>query len=346
MRQAPRKPKRRWDNIIIRGVWVLTTIAIVTFALYRPATSAHLTLSVSEFSIRTDAQHLFSAANETSFILTGVKFVQMAGDVSLGDSKQKTKALSLWGTPFSTCSFTLVRSQPIELTPDSSLLLVWNQGQSRSDLALRSDKPMHGRLSSEPKESSLHSGFTCTRVHAEDDAVTKSVNGQFGPEVGTAITFETNSDSRIDLEPEDDVLSENQILVKGPLRFTRTDPKSSDEKTVLLAPRKGEENKIVFDQVSKAVVLNQNDLLTVVPERELWLRSLTIDQGIHLDLEGTVKDIREGAGPTDLRSLMPTLLTHLLNIKGLILLIPSVAGGVITILQQMKVLQGAQKNEH
>ena len=152
---------------------------------------------------------------------------------------------------------------------------------------------------------------------------------------GGTVFLSTTLDSRFDLSPiQASQISDTQIPILSEVRFSDIPPGSSEEKSVLLPPNP----QVAFEQVKSSVTFDPADLLVVIPGQRFYLREMIVKNGIELSLHGIVRDVRAGAGPQDLDTLMPSAFDRLSYSARLFGAIPAIAGLLLGILEKMGAL--------
>jgi len=245
----------------------------------------------------------------------------------------------LTGMTGASCSFYGVRSSAITLNEQPSLVtLLVPDINSEGSFAVRSHGSISGTLTSQEFSKDLPSGFICTRMVIRGIQEDK-IEGEFSS-AGDSIYFYTDPDARLDfrsIQPSN--LQDTQIRVINELRFSHVEPgRSPEEKTVLLDPPPGRKNEVSFERLDKVVGLSEADLLEIVPRSDFYVRHFAAKNGIQLSLHGDVRDVRLGAGSSDLQTVMPSLFDHLSEQKRFYGVIPGIVALILGILEKMKVL--------
>ena len=185
-----------------------------------------------------------------------------------------------------------------------------------------------------PTNRGLAPGIECRGVHV-NEGPPQSLDGTLSPNGGDSIFISTSSDTRFDFTlAGNSGVRDTQIPVLGQLRFSEIDPRTSEEKSVLLTP--GPE--IVFEKVEKKVTVNPGDLLIVDPKDHFYLRQFTIKDGIQVSLHGVVRDVRAGAGANDLSTLLPSTFDRLDSVKRIYGAIPALVALLLGVLDKMGAL--------
>jgi len=126
-----------------------------------------------------------------------------------------------------------------------------------------------------------------------------------------------------------------QIPVLDEIRFSSIDPRSSEEKTILLPASNAHKNEIVFENPRSSVALDDADLLLIIPDKDFTLRRFSIDDGIHANFYGSVRDIKVGAAANDLVSRMPSYFDHLDGQKRFFGAVPALAALIVALLEKL-----------
>jgi hypothetical protein len=159
-------------------------------------------------------------------------------------------------------------------------------------------------------------------------------------------TFGTHGDAQLSYRVRsNEIPGESQVHVSGPLSIAHTDPADpGQEKGVILNPISSDsKNQIVFDDISRTVLLNPNDLVLIQPGADLYIRRFIVDHGIQLDIHGTVRDIRVGAGSKNLRSCMPSIFDTLDNKKRIYGAIPGIVAFILGLFEAVGLLPRKSK---
>jgi hypothetical protein len=126
----------------------------------------------------------------------------------------------------------------------------------------------------------------------------------------------------------------------GNIRLAHIDPSHpGQEKTVLLAPMSGQSNEILFERLSRTVRVDESDLLLIRPGPYFYIRRFSVDNGIRLSLHGSVHDVSMGAGPDDMRTVMPTLFDQLDNKSRVFAVVPAIVVVLLGILEKLGILR-------
>ena len=335
---SPQKPIRRWLAWTIGGVWGATILAVLIANHTHPATTARVSLSVREFSFRTDARRILGPSDEEQLLVSGVGSLQIqlnrAQTVTTGGSSFQGTSIQIEGEPSASCTFYRVRSGGLDLNGPSIITLGVPSTAATKSFNLKMHGLLSGHLTSRPSEAGLKPGFECTRVRVSG-LPSGNVSTSFSPQGGDSIFFTTSSDAQLsfDLTAQSEI-GDTQIPILDEIRFSHIDPRTLDEKTVLLRNK----NEVSFEKLGKTVTLNEADLLVVAPKSDFYLSQFTVKDGIHLRLQGVARDVREGAGASALTTLMPSSLEHLDNIKRIYGIVPAIVGLILGILEKVGLL--------
>ncbi len=337
---SPQKPIRRWLAWTIGGVWSATVLAVLIANHTHPATTAKVSISVKEFSFRTNASHILGPSDEQQLLVSGVGSLQIqlnsAQTVTTGGAPFQATSIQIEGEPFASCTFYRVRSGGLDLSGPSIITFAVPSPAGTKSFSLKVHGSLSGHLTSRPGEAGLRPGFECTRVHANGSPV-GSVAASFSPQGGDSIFFATSSDAQLsfDLTAQTEI-GDTQIPILDEVRFSHIDPRTLAEKTVLLKNK----NEASFEKVGKSVTLDEADLLVVNPKNEFYLSQFSVGDGIHLSMHGVARDVRAGAGTSDLATLMPTWFDHLDSTKRTYGVVPSIVALILGILEKMGLLPG------
>ena len=305
------KPKvqlRAWVAWAIGSMLILLGIVItVLIATHdHPPTTVNVLLNVSKISFRTDAIRILAPSTAEQLLIARISLLKIRGKAVqiVGDSSLPIQANSfeIEGAASASCTFYLVRNSGFELSGPSLITLGWARTAGGSSASLQVHGSLTGTLTSQPSETASNPGFTCTRVHAHGGPA-ETVEGSFSPQGGDSILFTTAPDARLvfDLTANSEI-GDTQIPILDELRFSSIDPRTYEEKTVLLSPPAGYKNEISFEALNKTVSIDDSDILIVRPKRGFYLRQFTVRDGLQLSLHGVVYDVRTGAGANDLQT--------------------------------------------
>jgi hypothetical protein len=330
---------RHWIAWLIASIWVIVLFGGLVAAHVRPSTAVNVAVNTKTISFRTDAGQVLGTNNEDQLIVAGIQFLraQLSGQQSISiDSRVvKLSSFELKGGPFASCSFYRVRSGPLELGGSSVLVLGKLSAAKSRSFSLQAHGPLSGTLSTRPQGSSspVKPGFECTGVQI-NGVQAGQVAGQLSVGGADSISFSTAPDSRLDFSLNaSSPVGDTQIRVLDAVRFSEIDHLGG-EKSVLLNPPA----KVTFETVNSVKTLDEADLLEVIPNRDFYLRDFTVGNGIQLSLHGIARDVRAGAGSTDLRSVMPSVFDHLNNETRLFAVIAGIVALIVGYLEKVGLL--------
>jgi hypothetical protein len=329
------KTFRPWVAWLIAGIWAATALGVWIATRIHPPTTANLSVNTRKISFLTNASHILGSSNEEQLLVSGVSSMQIqfnsAQTVRVGGSLKQLSSLQAEGGSRAACSFYQVRSSGFEVQGSAVITFEVVDISKPRSFSLKSHGFMNDNLSSRPSESGLQPGFECKGMRVNGEP-TGEVEGSFSAAGGDSIYLATSPDARLDfwLAGRSDV-SDTQIPVLNELRFSEIDPRTSEEKSVLLKPAP----EVTFERVKQKATLDPADLLVVVPKNNFYLRQITVEDGIHVSLHGVVREIRSGAGAKGLTTLMPSAFDHMDSAVRIYGAIPALAGLILGILEKM-----------
>jgi hypothetical protein len=331
---------RRWVKRTVVVVWLATATLVFLATRMHPTTLVNVSLIVREISFKTNLTEILSPAVEEQLILSRVAAIHAQGTnmaVDVGADHRVQNVLDIEGDPSATCSFYNVRSGVINLTGDALLTLRWSEQAGRASIALISHGPVNGSLTAQPTQGI--SGFSCARSRVDGGGAVGDIEGRFSSE--DSVYFTTATDSQVDFRlREGSNIGDTQIPVVGNIRLAHIDPSHpGQEKTVLLAPMSGQSNEILFERLSRTVRVDESDLLLIRPGPYFYIRRFSVDNGIRLSLHGSVHDVSMGAGPDDMRTVMPTLFDQLDNKSRVFAVVPAIVVVLLGILEKLGILR-------
>jgi hypothetical protein len=336
---SPQKPLRRWLAWTIGGVWVATALAVLIATRIHPSTTANVSLSLREISFRTNASRILGPSDEEQLLISGVGSLQIQLNtpqtIQTGGPPVEATSLQIDGEPSASCTLYQVHSSGFDLTGPAIITLGVPSIAATRSFNLKVHGPFRGNLTSRSGEHDLKPGLECTRVHV-NGGPPGNMTVSFSPQGGDSIFFAT-SDAQLtfDLTPQSEI-GDTQIPILKEIRFSHIDAHTSEEKTVLLKPPAGYKNEVSFEKLNKSVTINDADLLVVVPKKnDFYLRQFTVKDGVQVSLHGIVRDVRTGAGVTDLATLMPSSFDHLDNVKRIYGVVPALVAFILGILEKM-----------
>jgi hypothetical protein len=325
-----------WFGWLIAGTWVAIILAGVITSSIHPSTAVNASLNSRRISFQTSANRILGASNEKQLLVSGVRSLQIhlnsAQLVQTSRTAWQASQLDIVGERYASCSFYRVRSDGFDLKESPTLIMEWeaDAGPKAKSFSLSAHGFLTGILTSQAAIPGHVPGFTCTQVHINGGPA-GDVRVRLSPQGGDSILLATASDARFDFDlSPDSTIGDTQIPILGDLRFWDVEPGSGDTKTVLL----GTANKIVFERVNQSFILNEADLLFLVPQKDFYLRRFAISDGIHLSLHGIVREAKSGAGASALESLMPSLFDHIDSKKRFWSLIAVVAMTIVGLIDR------------
>jgi hypothetical protein len=333
------KPARHWLGWTILGVWVTTALAVLIAHHIHPATTTQVSLSVREFSFRTNATHILGPNDDEQLLISGLGSL----DVQLNDeqgvtfdgSPVKTSSVQIDGDHSASCAFYRVRSSGLDLAGPSILTLEAPNKVGTQAFDLKVHGALSGHLTGRPAVGGLRSGFECTRVHIAGGPI-GTVAATFSAQGGESIYLSTLSDTQLSFELADhSEVGDTQIPITHEIRFSHIDPRTSEEKTVLL---KGK-NEVSFEGLGTSVPVDENDILVVAPKNEFYLSRFVVSDGVQISLHGVAREVRAGPGSSALETLMPSSLDHLDNMKKIYCIVPSIAALILGMLEKLGLLR-------
>jgi hypothetical protein len=333
----PAKTFRPWLAWLIGGIWLVTALAVLTATRIHPATTTNISLNTRKIAFRTNAGHVLNPSDEEQLLVLGLDSLRIelttAQMIIVGGKPEPTPTamMELEGGPSASCSFYQIRSGSFELSGPAILTLDKLNPTDAKSFSLQTHGVLTGNLSSRLAEGSMKPGFECSGVRL-NGAPPSDIEGSFSPQGGDSIFLATSADARLDfvLTPQSEV-GDTQIPVLDALRFSAIDPRTGDEKSVLLKPPA----QIAFEKLDKKVILDDAELLVVVPRNDFYLRQFTVKDGIQLSLHGVVREVQAGAGTSALETLMPSAFDHLDNAKRIYGVIPALVALILGVLEKM-----------
>jgi len=337
---AQKKPPfRRSIGWIIISVWIVSALLVLVATRIHPAARVNISVNVKEISFRTDARYIFDQFNEEQLLVSGLNSLRIDFSSGTSDSKgdppNNEAALDLQGGPGTSCSFYQVRSGRIELAEPSVVTLGAPAGSDGKSFNLKVHGSASTTLTSMPATAEFKPGFTCTNARI-GERVAGTLERSLSSVGLDTILLMTAPDSRFDFVlASSSKVGNTQIPVLGEIRFSSIDPRSSDEKTILLPATEGHKNEIVFEEPRSSMVLDDADLLLVIPEKDFTLRRFSIDDGIHANFYGSVRDLKVGAAANDMISRMPSYFDRLDSQKRLFGAVPALAALILGLLEKL-----------
>lgn len=332
------KAVRPWVAWLIVAVWASTAVGVLIASRLHPPTTANLSVHTRRISFKTNANRILSQSDEGQLLVTGVRSLQIQfgqqQNIQVGNTPVNGNSLNAEGDADTSCSFYLVRSQGFEVQEPTTITLESLDSSRTDSFSLKSHGVIDDSLSSLPYARGLQSGFECIGLHVNGGPPV-NVEAHFSPGGGDSIFLATTTDTRFDISIDSQSnVGDTQIPVLGEVRFSEIDPRTSEEKSVLLQPPP----EITFEDVNRKVTSNSADLLIVIPKAGFYLRQFMVESGIQLSMHGQVRQVLAGAGAGDLHTLMPSAFDRLSNSARLFGAIPAIAGLLLGILEKMGVL--------
>jgi hypothetical protein len=330
---------RPWVAWLIAGIWAATALSVWIATRIHPSTTANLSLKTRKISFLTNASHILGPINDEQLLISGVSSLQiqfLRPQLVTASAKQKRLgSLEADGGALSSCSFYQLRSGGLEVEDSAMITLeaAVDTPKSRA-FSLKAHGTLNANLSSRPGEPGLRPGFECKGMRV-NGIYAEQIEGPFSESGGDSIYVATAPDARFDflLAGRADV-RDTQIPVLNELRFSDIDPRTSEEKSVLLKP----DPEVSFEETKQKLTLDPADLLVVVPKSRFYLRQVTVDEGVQVSLHGVVRDLRSGAGATGLTTLIPSVFDHMDSARRIYGAIPALAGLVLGILEKIGLL--------
>ncbi len=318
MTTEPEKTSRPWVAWLIGGIWIATALGVWIATRVHPATTANLSVNTRKISFLTNASHILGASNEEQLLVSGVESLQIQfsspQNATVGGLPTRLSSFQAEGDSQATCTFYQVRSGGFEV--HGSALLTFEVVDV-----------------SKAKSFRLQPGFECRGLRVNGRKA--DVDGSFSQAGGDSIYLATSPDVRLDFSlAEQSEVTDTQIPVLNELRFSEIEPRTSEEKSVLLKPAP----EVFFEKVKQKVTLDPADLLVVVPKSNFYLRQFTVADGVHVSLRGVVREIRSGAGAKGLTTLMPSAFDHMDSAARIYGAIPALVALVLGILERMGLL--------
>ncbi len=327
------KAVRPWVAWLVVGIWTATALGVLFASRVHPATKANLSVRARKISFKTNASQILSQSDEEQLQVTGVSALQIQfgrpQKVHVGMDLRDMNSFTGEGDAATSCSLYLVRSQALEVREPAVITIETLESSKTDSFSVKSHGTINDSLSSLPNAHGLESGLECIGLRT-NGGPPENVEVHFGAEGGDSIFLATTIDTRFDIAVQGhSEIGDTQIPILGEVRFSEVDPRTSEEKSVLIEPP-----EITFEDVNEKATANSADLLVVIPKSGFYLRQFTVKDGIQLSLHGNVRQILAGAGPNDLRTLMPSAFDRLSNSSRLFGAIPAIAGLLLGILEK------------
>jgi hypothetical protein len=328
---------------LIVCIWLATLLAVLIAARVRPSAIISASLNTKEVSLLTNVTKILGPLDEDQLLVSGIAKVTVQGHAmqtafDIGSPEVRDQ-IQFTGLSSATCTFYSVRSTGITLTKQPSQITLWKPNlKDQTAFAVKSHGPLSGSLTGQSSTTGALSGLSCRRVALESGTARK-IDVIFQSS-GSSVDFSTAPDTQLDFRlKQPSEVEDTQIRIMNTLRFSHVasgpDPL---EKTVLLAPPKGGKNEVKFEGLDHSVDVAAADLLVIQPQSEFFLKQFSAEDGIELNFHGDVKDVSLGAGPADLRSVMPSLFDHLSAQKRVYGVVPGIVALILGILERLKIL--------
>jgi len=338
MAPEPEKSFRPWVAWLIASVWAAVALVVLIAVRIHPSTTADISVNTRKISFRTNATHLLQASDHAQLLISGVSAVQIRfgaeQPIRLDGATLHTGSLNAAGDSLASCSFYQVRSGGFDVRGPAVITLQVSEGEHSKAFSLRTHGEITDELSSLASQPGLPSAFECRGLEVQGKKIS-TIDGSFYPQGGDTVFLSTSPDARLDFSlGQHSNVGDTQIPVLGELRFSEVEPRSSEEKSVLLDPAA----EISFDKTNKKITLKPADLLVVTPKSDFYLRQLKVTDGIHLSLYGRVRDVRTGAGSNAMGTILPSAFDQADSATRLLGAIVTLTGLVLGVLEKMGLL--------
>jgi len=334
---------RPWVKWIVGGTWLVTAIVVLFLSQAHLPTSATITLHTREVSLGTDVTAMLNSADQTQLTVSGpAQFkIIMASGTNDGPAKEDAEIIEAPNAA-SSCSFYRVHAEPLHLVDtdrekpgDERITLLWPQHSDADLIALRVRQNIRGSLTGNA-ESGRPTSFLCSGIAP---SASRGDIFQGTPSGDAETTFQTMGDAQIIFHEESPESLEGNMAVTGPVRIEHVDPIDGGQTiATLLDPPSPGKNQIVFDYFARTVSLDKTDIVEITPGKDLYVTSLIVNNGIGLQMHGTVKDIRVGSGTNNLHSCMPSVFDLLTSKQRVFGAIPSAVAFILGIFEAMGML--------
>jgi len=335
---------RLWVKWTIALVWAATAMAVVVLDRTHISATATVTVHVREVSFTTDSPTMFDATNQDRLSVSGPADMTLSVIPDEKSHGTYTKSIVVHApSTASSCTFYNVRTGPLSLPQQTGIVLLWPKNADPHSYSVRLRGQVAGDIY-EAGSDSAPSSYLCTTVDSSASLSSGNLGGRLSNAFAT--TFGTHGDAQLSYRVRsNEIPGESQVHVSGPLSIAHTDPADpGQEKGVILNPISSDsKNQIVFDDISRTVLLNPNDLVLIQPGADLYIRRFIVDHGIQLDIHGTVRDIRVGAGSKNLRSCMPSIFDTLDNKKRIYGAIPGIVAFILGLFEAVGLLPRKSK---
>jgi hypothetical protein len=344
--KTPEEPvkMRGWIRWTIIAVWVITAaVVLVLTQLQLPVTSS-ISVRTREISLGVNPALLLSASEESQISISGpAKFAL----VTSGPNGAQTLDVDAH-TAASSCTFYLVHTDSLSLVDvpagssgEERITLLWPENADESTFAVRMSQHVAGTLAA-AHGAGGHSSFVCSGV-TSSVAGEDTLSGNLADDDGSS--FRTRGASQIiEHQIPGSPLESTNLHVADKVWVAHFDTLPAKHAiATLLKPLPNRKNQVLFDGLGKNVEFNVADIIEVTPGDHFDIRSVIAKNGIQIELHGTVKDLRVGAGSDDLVSCMPSIFDLLDAKKRIIGVIPGIVATIIGILESLGFLPRREK---
>lgn len=339
---------RPWVKWIVGGTWLVTAVVVLILFQTHLPTSATITIHTREVSLGTDVTAMLNSADQTQLTVSGpAQFKIIVGsDKQDKPAKEDAEVIDAPNAA-SSCSFYQVHTEPLHLVDmgkekpgDRRITLLWPQHSDADLVALRVRQNTRGSLTGNAAPGRSTS-FLCSGI-APSGPRGDIFQGTLSGDAET--TFQTLGDAQITFHEASSESLEGNMAVTGSVRIEHVDPIDGGQTiATLLDPPSAGKNQIVFDSFARTVSLNKTDLVEISPGKDLYVTNLTVNNGIGLQMHGTVNEVRVGAGTNNLRSYMPSVLDLLTSKQRVFGSIPSAVAFILGIFEAMGLLPKKKK---
>lgn len=330
---------RPWVRLTIAVVWAATALVVAILDHTHIPASATVTLDVREVSFKTDSPTMFDAIDQDRFTVSGPADITLSAIPDEHPRTDPNTSITLHvPSTASSCTFYNVRTGPLSLSQQTGIVMLWPKKADPHSYSIRLQGQVAGNVYESGTESAP-SSYLCSSVESAGSSLLGTLQGHLSSAFATS--FETHGDAQLTYRVRsDEIPEESQVRISGLLIVAHVDPTEPGQaKAALLEPAtSGMKNQIVFDNVHRTVQLNSNDLVLINPGDDLYIRKFTVDHGIHIEVHGTVRDIRVGAGSQNMKNCMPSIFDTLDNEKRTYGAIPGIVAFVLGLLEAVGLL--------
>ncbi len=323
---------RPWIKWTVVLVWTGTALCVFIFTRIHVPQVATVKVHARELRFRTGAWDILSAADQEQLTVSGPARFGIS-TIPLGKPAEEHAAYNTvvqTTSAASSCTFYNVRTSPIKLQTETTVILLWPKNAREHTLVIRLQEPINGSISV-ATSSNQPAGYLCTGTMGETNTSSGRLSDSFES------SFSTQGDAQLSYHQiSSETLGEN-IKVTGEIRISHREPDRPGAETATLLP--GGKNEIIFDELQhRTVSLNEHDLVRIEPGKDLYLRDLTSGEGITAEFHGTLNDIQVGSGSDAYRTCMPSFFDMLVARKEYITVIPGIAAGILGFLEAIGLL--------